>query len=331
MVLRFASLAVILCAVLATAASAREIYVDNVGGDDMFDGSSPKSRTGVTGPCRTIARALRGAGRCDQIVLANTGVPYRESITLQAGPHSGVPGRPFQILGQGAILDGAAPVPTRAWEHVRGEVFRFPPPRKAYQLLFLDGKPASRVWADPFSLHLPDLKPLQWCLFDRHLYFRTEQGQLPQHYPLTYSALPVGITLYEVRHVVIADLTVQGFQLDGINAHDGVTDAALRGVVCRGNARSGIAIGGSSQVTIEGCLVGNNGTAQVRTEGESHTRIVDSELLDNTAPPLVREGGEVDWDKPPPAPPPPAQAMVPPRRVEVTASLPWPLLLRTVY
>ena len=39
---------------------------------------------------------------------------------------------------------------------------------------------------------------------------------------------------------------------------------------------------------IEGSLVGNNGAAQVRTEGWSHTKIINSTLLDNTAPPLVK-------------------------------------------
>ena len=58
----------------------------------------------------------------------------------------------------------------------------------------------------------------------------------------------MGITLYEVRNVVIRDLIVQGFQLDGINAHDGVFDALLKKVTCRGNARSGICVGGASRV-----------------------------------------------------------------------------------
>ena len=135
-----------------------------------------------------------------------------KSIRLQAAQHSGVPGRPFQILGQAEILDGSAPVPGRGWTPAGGEVFCFPPPRTAYQMLFLDGKPASRVWPDPPALQLPELKPLQWCLFDRRIYFCAEQGRLAREYPLSYTALPVGITLYEVRHVLITDLTVQGFQ-----------------------------------------------------------------------------------------------------------------------
>ena len=81
-----------------------------------------------------------------------------------------------------------------------------------------------------------------------------------------------------------------------------------------------------------GCLVGNNGTAQVRTEGQSHTRIVDCDLLDNTAPPLVREGGEVEIEKPPPAPRQASPETTPlPHRKKSTASLPVPRPPRTAY
>ena len=103
--------------------------------------------------------------------------------------------------------------------------------------------------------------------------------------------------MYEVRHVIINDLVVQGFQLDGVNAHDSAFDVSLNGLTCRGNGRSGISIGGASRVTLEACLVGNNGAAQVRTEGQSHTRIVNCNLLDNTAPALQRDGGKVTVEK----------------------------------
>jgi len=91
----------------------------------------------------------------------------------------------------------------------------------------------------------------------------------------------------------VRDLVVQGFQLDGVNAHDGVQGATLAGLNCRGNGRSGISIGGASRVRIESCLVGNNGAAQVRTEGACHAQLVGCDLLDNTAPKIVRDGGKV--------------------------------------
>ena len=46
--------------------------------------------------------------------------------------------------------------------------------------------------------------------------------------------MQVGVTLYEVRHVIVRDLVIQGFQLDGVNAHDGVRETTLSALNCRG-------------------------------------------------------------------------------------------------
>lgn len=283
---------------LVSAAAARDIFVDNAGGDDRRDGSSPEPTARAAGPCRTIARALELSEPSGRIILAKTDEPYRESITLQAGRHSGSRDQPFTILGGGATLDGLQVVPERAWEHATGDVFRFRPRRLTSHLLYLAGKPAVRRAGNPAGL-VAGLQPLEWCTFDNYVHFRVEDGKLPHVYDLSFTALPVGITLYEVRHVVIRDLVIQGFQLDGVNAHDNAVDVSLVGLNCRGNGRAGISVGGVSRVTINSCLVGNNGSAQVRTEGSSQTRIVNSDLLDNTAPALVREGGlvtQVDKD-----------------------------------
>ncbi len=290
--MRIASCIALVFAILTANVFARDIYVDNVGGNDLHDGLAPTSAIRGSGPCRTIARALRVARKGDRIILTKNDEPYRESITLQGGRHSGSANLPFEILGNGAVLDGSRPVPLDAWEHYRDDVFRFQPQRMSYQLLFLDDVPAilKHVGEDR---QLPDLQPLEWTILDNYIYFRVEEGQLPANYNLTHAGLPVGITLYEVRNVIVQDLTVQGFQLDGINAHDSVFDAQLVEIVARGNGRSGVSVGGASRVHIEACLVGNNGTAQIRTEGYSHTRIVDSNLIEGEVPAVERDGGEV--------------------------------------
>lgn len=297
---------------LGTTVEARDIYVNNVAGDDRHQGHSALPTSSGTGPCRTIARALRAAQRGDQIILADTGVPYRESIALDGGRHSGYPSRPFLIRGNGAILDGSWPVPPTAWEHAHGDVFRFQPHRMAYQQLFLDDVPVDRARV-PAGVHkVPDLEPLTWCLFERQIYFRPEKDKLPAQYNLTVAGFQTGVTLYKCERVIIEDLIVQGFQLDGINAHEGVFQTQLMRVTARGNGRSGISIGGASRVKLDACVAGNNGAAQVRTEGFSHTDLVGCDLIDNTAPGLVREGGRVTVDGqalpatvkvfPPPAP-----------------------------
>lgn len=277
----------------ASGVLARDIFVDNVAGDDRREGESAQINGRAGGPVRSIGRALNLAARGDRIVIADSGQPYRESITLQAGRHSGVPSKPFTLLGNGAVLDGSAPVPADAWQHVEGNVFRFRPKRPTFQLLFLDGKPAQRRFVNRDE-GFPDLQPSEWCLHERDVFFCCDQGRLPRQYDLSYTSLPVGITVYETRHVVISDLVVQGFQRDGVNAHDSAFDTTLVGLTCRGNGRSGISVGGASRVKVIACLVGNNGTAQVRTEGFSRTELVNCDLIDGEhAPATVRKGGEL--------------------------------------
>jgi len=279
-----------------TLAFGRDVYVDNVAGDDRHSGDAAKpSGTGV-GPCRTIARALRSAKRGDQIVLAPTGVPYRESITLEGLRHSGFANRAFVIEGNGAILDGSTPVPGTAWEHYRGDVFRFRPRRMNYQQLFIDDIPATRRRVEGDKMQLPPLEPRQWCQIDGYIYFRVEKDKLPRQYNLTHAGHSVGITLYKVDNVIVQNLIVQGYRLDGVNAHDGAFRCRLVDVTARGNGRSGVSIGGASRVSLERCVVGNNGAAQVRTEGYSKTEITGCDLIDNTAPPIVHEGGSITVD-----------------------------------
>src|SRR5687768_4967226 len=98
-------LAIVLVLTVTAACSARDWYVDNVAGDDRKNGSQPNSSSQIDGPVQTIAKALRHASRIDRIILANTGEPYRESISL-VGRHSGIEKAPFEIIGNGAVLDG---------------------------------------------------------------------------------------------------------------------------------------------------------------------------------------------------------------------------------
>jgi hypothetical protein len=304
-------------AVLACASSllARDIHVDNLGGDDRNSGGSPQSSGTGGGPCRTIGRALQLATVGDRIVLANTGEPYRECITLQAARHSGSPERPFVLQGNGATLEGAASVHPDGWQHAGDSVFYFQPARTSFQQLFLDGVPLPRVPVDNNELRLPTLPPFHWCLFERQIYvslqqptpeqlkaveeardermlalYKQEQWRyLPQQYDFSFAGHPVGITLYQVRNVVVSDLIVQGYQLDGVNAHDGNLNVSLINIKGRGNGRSGISVGGSSQVRIAESILGDNGAAQVRAEGYSLVEILASDLYAASAPALVRE------------------------------------------
>jgi hypothetical protein len=248
---------------MANLTFARDLYVDNRAGDDRFDGGAATSVEPGLGPFRTLSRAVCAARAGDRILLANTGRAYRENISLVGSRHSGTAYSPFVIEGQGAVLDGSALVPPNAWQFAASDVFRFQPERKAYQQLFLNGYPVPRVEPAAGDTRLPRLEPQQWALVDGWIYFCVEPGKLPQDYLLTYAKLSVGITLYKVDDVLIHNLTVQGFQLDGINFHDATGPCRLIDVTAWNNGRSGVAVVGASTAELHSCWLGANGLSQL--------------------------------------------------------------------
>jgi hypothetical protein len=262
-----------------------------VAGDDTYSGRNWDGGPERSGPVETIAKALRLAQFGDRIVLANTGQPYRESISLVGSRHSGSAPQPLVIAGNGAILDGSAPVPLDAWEHYQGAVFRFQPRVLGHQQLFLNDRPVPMVPAGGLRDRPPALRPLEATVYQGAIYFCVEQGKIPRDYPLAYAQQQTGITLYQVEHVALVDLVVQGFRVDGINAANSARHVQLLGVVCRGNGRAGIVVGGASLVDIEACTVGYNGQAQVLTLPYSETHVRNCNLSSETAPGWVDQGG----------------------------------------
>ena len=128
------------------------------------------------------------------------------------------------------------------------------------------------------------------------IYFCVEHSKLPGSYKLSYAHEQTGVTLFHVEQVRIVDLTVQGFQVDGISLSNSAREVLLSGVTCRGNGRSGVVVGGASSVTIRASLLGDNGQAQLLTLPYSETRLFNTHLLSNTAAGWVDQGGRVYSD-----------------------------------
>lgn len=285
---QFAAVLFIFLSFFASPSFSKTIYVNNVAGSDTNTGATPEIEGERTGPLRTIAAALRLTFRGDKIELANTEVPYSECITLQGARNSGFEFAPFVIIGNGATLDGTAPVPANKWEFVEGDLHRFLPEHGGHQMLFLDGQPAKELPRFDGSYVTTFLQPKEWCRCRGGIHFKTEKGKSPYAYDLRYAKHRVGITLYDVDHVVIEDLIVRGFQLDGINAHDNAMNCALYKVTAEANGRAGIAINGASRVKVVECVAHENATVQLRLDNWSTTHVIDSKLEAESSPVWTR-------------------------------------------
>ncbi|TWT76859.1 hypothetical protein Pla123a_22820 [Posidoniimonas polymericola] len=278
-------------ALLPALSSGRDIYVNNLAGDDRLSGLN-QELSGDHGPVASICRALKIAAAGDHVIVANTGELYREQLSVFGCNLRGYEDRPLTISGNGATLDGTVMAADGSWRHVDGDVFAMSPRRLTFQQLFKAGSPLARVRVASATDADQALQPLQWAMTQNEILLRVDRGRLPEQYELRHAGMQTGITLYNTRHVVVEDFVVQGFQQDGVNAHTLVNDCVLRRIECRANGRSGLSVGGASRVLVEESGFYDNGRAQVRVEGHAKLTLDGCELDDDqdAAPYLLQRG-----------------------------------------
>jgi len=286
----------------APAAFATDFYVDNRIGDDLYDGSSPQQVDDRSGPVRTIHRALEFVRPRDIVHVANHGTPYVESLEIVGRRFHG-----FILEGNGAVVSGARIVPFDAWQMLPNGVWRFSPRRKAFYQLIYDDRALPEVACPRDARQLPALPEGHWCAWRGSIYYRVLSGRTgsgrigtgpaapsPQSdQPLAFAAEEVGITLLDAEDVVIRNLELRHFRLDGVNAHDRCKNVVLDHVRLIENGRAGLAVGGSSLVGIKDSeLIGNRVTEVLNTE-VAQTEILDCKLGPARGGLFQRKGGHV--------------------------------------
>ena len=292
-------------------AEAKTVYVNNTMGDDRFTGEREDFDVVEAGPVRTIKRATELARLGDTISLADTGVPYQECVSLTNKNASGINAEfPFILEGNGASLDGRVTVEHEKWEHFKeiykdvkdnppeyqGDIFRlhvakYYPSAVCYCMLFVDAMPVQNKPSDPMESPVGQLNELDAALFEGYLYFRPEKGKTPEDYKLEITALRTGITLNHVDHVVIRNLIVQGFQLDGIALANSATNVVIEQCTIRGNARAGMSVGWGSDVKANRILTCANAFSEVLTLPYSRVKLEKSRLTGDYGKPWVDQSG----------------------------------------
>jgi len=227
------------------------IYVDNRAGNNAFNGIAPKTSNGKNGPVRTIQRALDYARPGDKIILANNNQPYEESITLTGKRFSGLGTEKFTILGNGATISGAIPVPQNGWRKLEGGLWKVTPFRKGFYNLYLDKKPVPEFQpAEGETLELGKIPPGKWAAYKGSIYYRQVKNQLPPTEAFSLAGKSVGLSLIDVVGVHISDVTFENFRLDGINVQDRCQNIILENVTSTGNGRCGLSVNGTAQIEV---------------------------------------------------------------------------------
>jgi hypothetical protein len=282
--------AVLIVAAVQSLAAA-DLFVDNTVGDDICDGLSLQPLDARSGPVRTIGRGLKLVRPGDTLHIANHGVPYFESLEIVGWRFGGG----FTLEGNGAVVSGAKMVPFDAWRYMGDEVWRFTPRRKAFYQLISDDKALPEHPCPPRAASLPEIPAGHWCAWRGSIYYRALPGrsQTQNDPPLWFAAEEVGITLLDVEAVVIHNLELRHFRLDGVNAHDRCTHVILDSVRLIENGRAGLAVGGSSTVGIKDSTVEGNRVAQILNAEVAQTEVLTSQLGAAPGVPFRIRGGHV--------------------------------------
>lgn len=258
--------------------SAADLHVDNALGRDRFHGTTLTPSGALDGPVRTIQRALFLARPGDRIIIANTGIPYYEALSISGPWQGGYPGIELTIIGNGATISGARPVPSEAWRELGNDLWSFTPFRKGTYFLLVDGQPVPEIAAPPERPAPPELPAGHWCAWRGTIYYRSAEIEDPRTRNFSFASEGVGLSLFNARHVVIENLTFEHFRQDGVHVHDLCRDVTLIGVTCRENGRAGVAASGTSTVRILSGRFSGNRLHDVLLRGDAAAAIEVSTL-----------------------------------------------------
>jgi len=267
-----------------TTASARMLFVNNRTGSNEFDGTNSATQNSISGPVKSINRALELAEPGDTIMVANTGIPYYESLQLVGKRFSGVGNSTFKIMGNGSILSGARAIPRAGWREVKLHLWKVTPARKGHYQLVRNHAKVPETIVPRGSKSIPEIPVGNWCVWQGSIYYHGDADDVPPQQRFAFASEQVGITLFAVRDVEIHDFQIRHFRLDGINAHDLAKNILIYNVNATQNGRSGISVNGTSQVAIQNCSLLEN-----RKEALLLSELGYAELLDTEMPALADE------------------------------------------
>lgn len=288
------SIPAIILAVVAWSARlscALDLYVDNRDGDNIYDGRSEHEVDQRSGPVKTISRALEKVRLGDTIHIANHRIPYYESLEIVGARFQGG----FRLEGNGAVVSGVKEVPFAAWKPLGKGVWKFTPYRKAFYQLVSGDRAVPEFEVAAGSATLPAIPAGQWAGWHGSIYYHVLPATpgASDDAPLAFAAEEVGITLLDVDDVVIHDLELRHFRLDGVNVHDRCKNIVLDHVKLIENGRAGLAVGGTSLVGIKDSEISGNRVAQVLNSEFAQTEILSTKIATTAGIPIRKTGGHV--------------------------------------
>jgi hypothetical protein len=246
------TLTLLLC-IVGGMATAETWHVNNQQGDDANDGGAPGRSF------KTIARAIKSVKLSDTLVLANTGEPYREPISLIRG--GGTPAKPFTIEGNGAVISGLRVIPSGDWKRRADGVYEISGPRPyGFPTLLIDGRQSAAGNSE-------DLQPGQWAWPRKPdskreglLRFHPAAGKTPADYRLEATLGVSGLQVNSSSYLVVRNLICEFHANDGFNIHGECRGIVAENIEGRFNGDDGFSIHESIEAVVRNGWFHHNGS-----------------------------------------------------------------------
>ena len=283
-----------------------DLYVDNLSGSDRCNGYDPKMDAIPIGPVKTIAAALRRASAGDRIVLTPTGHPYREALVIAGGRLPGKSRFPLVIEGNGCELDGSRPVEAYRWQYRKHGLYELDGPSVFRGGLWDDGKPLDRVDTPSWSSDRPNLEPGAYCLWRGSYWLRLKPQDSVRDHGFAENRLKCGLTIHRASYVIIRNLRIRGFELDGAQIRGPVRSVRFERCLFGANGRAGVSAYTNSDVSLSGCFVEDNSRDGVLAENFSDLSLHSCAISGSPNEILSDANSKVARSGPVPEPLPPA-------------------------
>lgn len=256
--------------VFAFHAAGETIFVNNVTGEDTFDGRSEKAGKEGSGPYATIEKAFESASKSSRIVIANTGKPYQrpypgnvgEALRLRVG---GEPAAPLVVDGGNAVISGLCVIPATEWKQCSEDVYSiyFWPMSnmlKGYekinhwprgtQIWWLDGE-AAKNCENMDELRGVESGGFWWNKNERELFFKLPKGKELSEVEVQIPG-NMGVYINE-PYTVVENLRVMFSCNDGFDIANNAENAVFRNCRAYDNCGQGFSAHANGNVTCEDC------------------------------------------------------------------------------
>jgi len=236
----------VLWLLFAVPAFCETYYVNNKTGNDANNGLSTESSFA------TITKAISTAKTSDKIVLADTGIKYRESIVMDK--KGGTPASPFIIEGNGAVITGLRTIKPEEWKPVKDGVYLLTVAKKPYAYPYLanHGKKLRTGNRDK-------LGPEEHSWEKDGIYFRCGEGKTPASYDLSATLIDeCGFAVRNASYIICRNLVSECVANDGFSLHGDCRGVYLENVEARYNGNKGISIHETCEIVVRNAYLHHN-------------------------------------------------------------------------